>query len=145
MGIIVYNRLKEDFSMCENNYPIYRTTTGNILGNPYTHIKDKKTLAMFVVRSREEAIQRYESYFDTMYSGNAPFKYIIDEIYNKYKNGEDIYLECYCKKYPAGQGEAHHDEVRCHGDVIKEKLEKRLLKERIKEAKEKRNDNVGNQ
>ena len=56
-----------------------------------------------------------------------PFKFIIDEIYEKYKRGEDIYLECYCKP------------ERCHGDIIKEKLEKRLMKERIKEAKERRN------
>ena len=127
--IYVYNRLKEDHSDNPNNYPIYRTSTGNILGNPYTHIKDKKTLAMFVVKTRDEAIDRYEGYFDRMYKGNAPFKYIIDEIYEKYKNGEDIYLECYCKP------------ERCHGDIIKEKLEKRLVRERIKEAKEKRNDN----
>ena len=121
--IYVYNRTKEDFSWHENNYPIYRPS---ILSNPYTHIKDKKTLAMFVVKSRDEAIDRYESYFDRMYKGNAPFKYLIDEIYNKYKNGEDIYLECYCKP------------ERCHGDIIKEKLEKRLVKERIKEAKNRR-------
>jgi hypothetical protein len=127
MAIIVYNRTKEDYTdKGENNYPIYR---GSILGNPYTHIKDKQTMAMFVVKSREEAIDRYEGYFDRMYKGNAPFKYIIDEIYNKYKNGEDIYLECYCKP------------ERCHGDIIKEKLETRLMKERIKEAKEKRNGN----
>lgn len=140
MAIYVYSRLREDHTDAgENNYPIYRTGTGNILGNPYTHIKDKKTLAMFVVKSREEAIERYKDYFDRMYSGNVPFKFIIDEIYEKYKRGEDIYLECYCKKYPSGQGETHPDEVRCHGDIIKEKLEKRLMKERIKEAKERRN------
>ena len=125
MAIIVYNRKVEDHTdKGENNYPIYRPS---ILSNPYTHIKDKKTLAMFVVKSRDEAIDRYEGYFDRMYSGNAPFKFLIDEIYEKYKRGEDIYLECYCKP------------ERCHGDVIKEKLEKRLMKERIKEAKERRN------
>lgn len=125
MAIIVYNRKIEDHTdKGENNYPIYRPS---ILSNPYTHIKDKKTLAMFVVKSRDEAIDRYEGYFDRMYSGNAPFKFLIDEIYEKYKRGEDIYLECYCKP------------ERCHGDIIKEKLEKRLMKERIKEAKERRN------
>ena len=127
MAIYVYNRKVEDHTDQENNYPCYRTKNGNILGNPYTHIKDKKTLAMFVVKTRDEAIDRYEGYFDRMYKGNAPFKYIIDEIYEKYKNGEDVYLECYCKP------------ERCHCDIIKEKLEKRLLKERIKEAKENRN------
>ena len=123
--IYVYNRTKEDYTdKGENNYPIYR---GSILGNPYTHIKDKKTLAMFVVKTREEAIERYKGYFDRMYSGNAPFRFLIDEMYEKYKNGEDIYLECYCAPLP------------CHGDIIKDKLEKRLMKERIKEAKERRN------
>lgn len=122
--IYVYNRLKEDHTDKENNYPIYRPS---ILGNPYYWEKDKKTLAMFVVKTRDEAIDRYEAYFDRMYRGNAPFKYLIDEIYEKYKRGEDIYLECYCKP------------ERCHGDIIKEKLERRLVKEKIKEAKEKRN------
>ena len=128
MAIIVYNRKKEDYSDRENNYPAYRPS---ILSNPFTHIKDKKTLAMFVVKTRDEAIDRYEGYFDRMYSGNAPFKFLIDEMYEKYKNGEDIYLECYCKP------------ERCHCDIIKDKLEKRLIKERIKEAKEKRNEKEG--
>lgn len=123
MAIIVYNRKVQDFSKEKNNYPIFRPS---ILSNPYTHIKDKKTLAMFVVKSREEAIERYKGYFDRMYSGNAPFRFLIDEIYEKYKRGEDIYLECYCAPSP------------CHGDIIKDKLEKRLIREKIKEAKEKR-------
>ena len=124
MGIYVYNRTKEDYSDKSGNYACYRPS---LLSNPYTHIKDKKTLAMFAVKSRDEAIDRYSDYFDRMYKGNAPFKYIVDEIYERYKHGEDIYLECYCKP------------ERCHCDVIKEKLEKRLVKEKIKEAKERRN------
>lgn len=136
MAIYVYSRLKEDFSDRPGNYPIYRPS---ILGNPYYWEKDKKTLAMFVVKTRDEAIQRYDGYFDRMYKGNMPFRYLIDEIYERYKNGEDIYLECYCKKYPVGQQDQHPDEVKCHGDIIKDKLEKRLLRERIKEAKDKRN------
>ena len=106
MGIYVYNRTKEDYSDKPGNYACYRPS---ILSNPYTHIKDKKTLASFVVKTRDEAIDRYSSYFDRMYKGNAPFKYIVDEIYERYKHGEDIYLECYCKP------------ERCHCDVIKEK------------------------
>lgn len=125
MGIYVYNRTKEDYSDKPGNYACYRPS---ILSNPYTHIKDKKTLASFVVKTRDEAIDRYSSYFDRMYKGNAPFKYIVDEIYERYKRGEDIYLECYCKP------------ERCHCDVIKDKLEKRLVKEKIKEAKERRNE-----
>ena len=129
MGIIVYNRAQEDHSSHPNNYPRFRG--GSILGNPYTDKPVAKTLAIYQVRSREEAIARYSSYFDMMYDNNPPFKRLVDEIYEKYKNGEDVYLECYCKPQP------------CHGDVIAEKLKKRLLKEKIREAKETRNNEMG--
>lgn len=131
MAIIVYNRTVEDHSSNENNYPIYRG--GSILGNPYTEKPVNKTLAIYHVRSREEAIERYGSYFDLMYSTNDEFKAVVDEIYEKYKNGEDIYLECYC-----GVGE--NGVKKCHGEVIKEKLQKRLLKEKIKEIKRRKNE-----
>ena len=126
MAIIVYNRTVEDHSSNENNYPIYRG--GSILGNPYTEKPVNKTLAIYHVRSREEAIERYGSYFDLMYSTNGEFKAVIDEIYDKYKNGEDIYLECYCKPLP------------CHGDIIAEKLQKRLIREKFAEIKKKRKE-----
>jgi hypothetical protein len=120
--IYVYNRTKE-LHDGPNNYPIYRG--GSVLGNPYTDIKDKATKALFIVKNREEAIKRYESYFDMMYSGNCVFKETIDEIYEKYKNGEEIYLECYCSPLP------------CHGDVIAKKLQQRLIKEKIQERNKK--------
>jgi len=31
-------------------------------GNPFTHIKDKKTKAEFIVDNREEAVQRYKDW-----------------------------------------------------------------------------------
>ena len=123
--IIVYNRGKEDHSAHPNNYPIYRG--GSVLGNPYTDKPLKGTLAVFKAKNREEAIEKYDTYFDTQYGRNREFTAVIDEIYEKYKNGETIYLECYCHPLP------------CHGDVIVKKLQQRLLKEKIKEAKEKRN------
>lgn len=126
MAIIVYNRANEDYSSNPNNYPIYRG--GSILGNPYTDKPLSKTMAVFHVKNREEAIARYDSYFDMMYESNEGFRAVIDEIYEKYKNGEDVYLECYCKPQP------------CHGDIIAEKLKKRLLREKIKEVKAKRNE-----
>ena len=129
MAIIVYNRAMEDHSNDPNNYPIYRG--GSILGNPYTDKPLSKTMAVYHVKSREEAIKRYDSYFDTMYSGNPYFKEVIDEIYEKYKNGEDVYLECYC-------GVGTNGKKNCHGEVIAEKLKKRLLKEKIDEIKRKR-------
>ena len=69
--IYVYNRNVEDFSMLENNYPIYRGAS--ILGNPYTHLPVKDTKAMYQCKTMEEAIEKYDKYFDIMYGGNAEF------------------------------------------------------------------------
>ena len=127
--IIVYNRGKEDHSAHPNNYPIYRG--GSVLGNPYTDKPLKGTLAVFKAKNREEAIEKYDTYFDTQYGRNREFTAVIDEIYEKYKNGETVYLECYCHPLP------------CHGDGIVKKLQQRLLKEKIKEAKENKNAEQG--
>lgn len=127
--IYVYNREKEDYSMLDNNYPIYRGAS--ILGNPYTHLPVKGTKAMFQCKTREEAIEKYDKYFDIMYGNNIEFTKIIDEMYEKYKNGEDIYLECYC-------GKGKNGEKKCHGEVIEEKLQKRLIKEKYEEHRRKK-------
>ena len=119
--IYVYDRNAEDFSALENNYPIYRGVS--ILGNPYTHLPVKDTKAMFQCKTREEAIEKYSEYFDIMYGNNIEFTKIIDEMYEKYKNGEDLFLECYCKPQP------------CHGDIIAKKLQQRLIKEKYKTYK----------
>lgn len=116
--IYVYDRNVEDFSALENNYPIYRGVS--ILGNPYTHLPIKDTKAMFQCKTREEAIEKYDKYFDIMYGNNIEFTKIIDEMYEKYKNGEDLFLECYCKPQP------------CHGDIIAKKLQEMLIKEKYK-------------
>ena len=119
MAIQLYNVNDEEY-FGENVYLIHRPY---ILSNPYTHIKDKQTKAFYVVKSREEAIERYSHYYDIMYSSDIKFKREIDEIYQKYRNGEKIMFGCYCYPKP------------CHGDVIIKKLQGRLLKEKIAEAK----------
>ena len=129
--IHVYNRKAETHHT--NNFYIGR---GSPLGNPYTHITDKKTKAIYQAKDRDDAIDKYSHYFDLMYGSNLVFTSAIDKIYELYKTGEDVYLECYCKKYQSN--ECHNDEIRCHGDVIKEKLESRLLKEKIQERLKKR-------
>ena len=134
MAIIVYNRSKEDHSNHPYNFPIYRG--GSVLGNPYTDKPVSKTMAVYQVKSREEAIERYISYFDMQYGRNKEFTELIDCIYYLYKMGETVYLECYCD--PGKDGKFN-----CHGEVIVHKLQKRLLKEKIKEAKERRNNEMG--
>lgn len=124
MGVTVYNVMDED-KFGENVYLIHRPY---ILSNPYTHIKDKQTKAMFVVKTKEEAIERYSHYYDVMYGKNIEFTRTIDEIYEKYRRGENVYLGCYCAP-----------DV-CHGDVIARKLQGRLVKEKIAEAKKSKKD-----
>lgn len=121
MPIILYNKLKENHSVHPNNFPIYRGKS--VLGNPYTHKPLKNTLAIYQVKDRDEALKKYDLYFDEEYKTNIEFTKIVDNIYEKYKNGEVIYLECYCSPLP------------CHGDIIIKKLEERLLRERLEDIK----------
>lgn len=105
----------------KTTYPnYYYIGRPSILSNPYTHLDVEKTLALFQCSDREETIEKYSEYFDIMYGHNKEFTDIVDEIFEKYKNGEEIYLGCFCKPKT------------CHGDVIKKKLEERLIKEKIK-------------
>lgn len=113
--------VKDEEYFGDNVYLIHRPY---ILSNPYTHIKDRQTKAMYVVRTREEAIQCYSHYFDIMYGKNVKFTKAFDEIYDKYRLGDDILLGCYCSLSES-----------CHGDIIIQKLRARLLKEKIAEAK----------
>lgn len=115
-GIHVYNKNSETYE----GKNVYDITRPSILSNPYTHIQDgHRTRAQYIVKNRDMAIEKYNHYFDVMYSGNVEFKSAVDEIYEKYKNGEDIYLGCVCKPLP------------CHGDIIAKKLTNRLVKEKF--------------
>lgn len=120
--IYIYNRRAETHN--KNDFYIGR---GSILGNPYSHIKDRKTKAIYEAKDRDDAIDKYSHYFDLMYGSNKAFTQAIDEIFEVYKSGDDVFLGCFCKP------------LRCHGDVIKEKLEKRLIKEKIQKLK---NENI---
>ena len=61
-----------------------------------------------------------------MYEKDPTFAKTVDEIYEHYKNGEEIYLQCFCKPLP------------CHGDVIADKLQRRLIKEKMEERRSKK-------
>lgn len=120
MSIIVYNIKKDDFSNEKNNFYIGRPS---ILSNPYTHDGKKSKLAINSFKTRDEAIDAYNDYFDYMVNNNNCFKNEFDKIYDLYKNGENVYLGCFCKP------------LRCHGDIIKEKLQKRMINEYKKGGK----------
>lgn len=77
-------------------YDIY-IGRGSKWGNPYTHIKDRKTLATYVVDSREEAIEKYREYI----LNNKQLMKDLPEL-------KDKILGCWCSPKS------------CHGDVLTE-------------------------
>lgn len=122
-NLIRYCKLEEEH-VGENCFDISRP---NILANPYTHIKSKKTLATYVVKTREDAIKLYEKYFDTMLQISETFREEWDRLYNAYKTFETVYIGCYC-----------HKNEHCHGDIIIKKLKQRAMKEMIDKIKKER-------
>jgi hypothetical protein len=118
--IHLYNLHQEDHSANRNNYYIGR---GSPLGNPFTHNGVRTSLAKLSFKTREEAIAAYEVWFDEQYGVNKELTEYFDEIYEKYKNGEDVYLGCYCRP------------LSCHGEIIEKSLQNRLIKEKMLERK----------
>lgn len=121
--IIVYNSKNEDHTNDSNNFYIGRPSP---LGNPFTHNGKHSSLAKLSFKTREEAISAYSAYFDEVYGKDPKLTVAFDEIYEHYKKGEDIYLQCFCKP------------LKCHGDILAEKLQEKLIKEQIKKANDKK-------
>lgn len=122
--ITVYNTHQEDYTYKPNNFLICRTKDGNPLANPFTYNGVKTRLAKLSFKTREEAIDAYKLYFKKMYGLDEGLTNAFDTIYEKYKNGEDIYLQCCCKPLP------------CHGDFLAEELQRKLIKEKMEERRE---------
>lgn len=123
--IIVWNTNGDnDYSQEPNNFYIGRTKSASSpLANPYTFNGKRSNIAKLSFKTREEALSAYKLYFNEMYGNNEAFTKAFDSIYERYKNGEDVYLQCFCSPNP------------CHGDYIAEMLQKRLVKERMEEKK----------
>ena len=121
--ITVYNTHQEDYTYKPNNFLICRTKDGNPLANPFTYNGVKTRLAKLSFKTREEAIDAYKIYFKKMYGLDEGLTKAFDTIYEKYKNGEDIYLQCCCKPLP------------CHGDFLAEELQRKLIKEKMEERR----------
>lgn len=116
--IIVWNTNgPDDYSTKPNNFYIGRLKQGNPLGNPFTHNGKRSSIAKLSFKTREEAIEAYKLYFKRMYGTDEEITAAFDEIYERYKSGEDVYLQCFCHPLP------------CHGDFLKEELERKLVKE----------------
>lgn len=133
--IYVYNKHIDDFSGKPNHYEIGRPY---ILQNPYTHLPLKDTKAKYHVKTREEALKLYSHYFDIMYGSNKEFTEAVDEIYEAYKCGKNVYLACWCKRHSVNSESYFKDnDCVCHGDIIVSKLRNRLIKEKIDQYRRK--------
>ena len=121
--ITVYNTHQEDYTYKPNNFLICKTKDGNPLANPFTYNGVKTRLAKLSFKTREEAIDAYKMYFKKMYGLDEGLTKAFDTIYEKYKNGEDIYLQCCCKPLP------------CHGDFLAEELQRKFIKEKMEERR----------
>jgi hypothetical protein len=118
--IKIYNSHAEDFTSEPNNFYCGRSRHGNPLGNPFTFNGVRTNIAKLSCKTREDSIKAYEIYFDKMYGKDEELTQAFDEIYQHYKNGEDIYLQCFCKPLP------------CHGDFLAEELQRRLVLDNMK-------------
>ena len=83
---------------------------GSKWGNPFTHIKDKLTLATHIVETREEAIEKYREYI----LDNEELMNSLDELDGKV-------LGCYCKP------------LSCHGDILLELITEKKTKNIFKD------------
>lgn len=126
--IIVYNCKNEDHTSDPNNFYIGPSKKRNPLSNPFTYNGKHTSLAKLSFKTRNEAIDAYEMYFKSMYGKDPALTVAFDEIYERYKKGETVYLQCFCKP------------LRCHGDFLAEQLQKKLIKEKMSEFKKAKGD-----
>lgn len=103
-----------------NAFKVHR---GYALGNPYTHIKDKKTKAQVLVSTREEAIERYKRYFEESLKINPEFKAEFDKIVDACMEYDEVFLGCYCNLNES-----------CHADYIIQRLRQECTKRMIQNA-----------
>lgn len=105
--ITVVNKYKH--TPTENDVYIGR---GSVLGNPFTSIKDKATLAQFVCDSREDSVESFRKYIEEKIASKD--KKICDEL-NRIYRMESVNLVCFCEP------------KLCHGKIIKDLIESKKL------------------
>ena len=134
--IYVYNIHNEDHSDKENCFYCGRTKDPitklncNPLGNPYTHNGVRSSLTKLSFKTRDEAIEAYGRYFDAAYGVDEGLTKAFDEIYEHYKNGEDVWLGCFCKP------------LSCHCDIIADRLQRKLIKEKMDERRKNKKTDI---
>lgn len=118
--IIIYDVQAECHSTDPNNFSI---GDGSVLSNPFKCNGKRTNLQSLTFRTHNEASEAFSNYFDYNYANNKEFKDAVDLLYGRYKDGQNIYLQC------------SSDEDEHHGKVIARKITSMLLKERLSERK----------
>ena len=78
-----------------------------MLGNPFSHLE--KSIAQFKVGSRQEAIEKYEEWFDEQ-PENSEVKQEFYKLVEKYKTEGSLVLICWCAP------------LSCHGHILSKKI-----------------------
>lgn len=106
----------------------FRVHRGYTLGNPYTHIKDRKTIGQVIVTTREEAISRYEKYFEESLKYRPEFAEEFEKMVDAAMNYDEVLIGCYCNL-----------DEKCHADFIikriKQECRKRMLQKLMEQRK----------
>ena len=96
----------------------YIISRPSVLGNPFTHITTGKTLAKYVVGSRDQAVDSYEGWLmDKLRNDDRTIIKALNEIVALEEKHGSVNLICYCAPQ------------RCHGEVIRKVIESRELKQ----------------
>lgn len=117
MGKITRFCMKNEEKYGDNVFIVCRPS---VFGNPYTHIKNKETLALYKVKTRDIAIDLYDKWFDEMVKCDEDFRQQWDALYKAYTSYDEIFLGCFCAL-----------NERCHADIIAKKLKKRAVMEMV--------------
>lgn len=107
--IIVCN--KKNMPELKDNREIVKIMRPSVLSNEFSH--NPNSAAKVFVSTRKEAIEKYKEYFEREIKKNGEFREEMIRLY-KLAQKKHIYLMCCCKPQS------------CHGDVIKDFLEKWL-------------------
>lgn len=121
--LIRYCKLTEEH-IGDNVFDVSRP---NIMGNPYTHIKDRETKALVKVKTRDEAIDRYGRYFNKMLILDKEFKEEFEKMVDACFKYDEVFFGCYCKL-----------NERCHSEIIMEKVRKEASRRMLKKLREER-------
>lgn len=119
--IALYNQAEECHTSTDNNFYIGK---GSVLYTPFIYNGRRTNLDKCTFRTKKECMDAYSRYFDICFSKNKDFQLMVMVIFNKYKKGEDIYLQT--DEYDYG-----------HGEVLVDKIKQMLIKDKLLELKKK--------